>query len=113
MMEARQSIPSMDIIWPYLRERFTLLGSVALCVLTISHSNAAEEHVFSMIENNKTTISSLLNLKTSLYSIMIIKMNMLEDLVPCYHTKLPIELLKKCKTACKDYNKQLSEADEE
>ena len=40
-------------------------------------------------------------------------MNMPEYLVPCYHTKLPIELSKKCKTACKDCNKQLNEADEE
>ena len=103
----------MDIIWGYLRERFPFLSSVALCVLTIPHSNAAEERVFSMIKKNKTTFRSSLDLKTSLNSIMIIKMNTPEDLVPCYRTKLPIELLKKCKTACKDYNKQLSEADEE
>ena len=44
----------MDIIWDYLTERFSLLSSVALCVLTIPHSNANEEHVFSIIKKNKT-----------------------------------------------------------
>ena len=102
----------MDIIWGYLRER-SPLSSVALGVLTIPHSNAAEERALSMIKKNKTTFCSSLDLKTSLKSIMIIKINTLEDLVPCYRTKLPIELFKKCKTACKDYKKQLSEADEE
>ena len=95
----------MDIIWGYLRERFQLFSSVALCVLTIPHSNVAEERVFSMIKKNKSTFPSSLDLKSSLNSIVIIKMNTSEDLVPCYRTKLPIELLKKCKTACKDYNK--------
>ena len=56
----------MDIIWGYLRERFLLLGSVALCVLTIPRSNAAGERVFSMIKKNKTTFCSSLDLKTSL-----------------------------------------------
>ena len=93
----------MDIIWGYLRERFPFLSSVALCVLTIPHSNAAEERVFSMIKNNKTSLNSM----------MINKMNTPEDLTPCFRTKLPIELFKKIKTACKDYNKQLSEVDEE
>ena len=36
----------MDIIWGYLMERFPLLSSVALCVLTIPRSNATEERVF-------------------------------------------------------------------
>ena len=93
--------------------KIPLLSSIALCVLTIPHSNVAEERVFSPIKKNKTTFRSSLDLKTSLNSIMIIKMNTSEDLVPCYRTKLPIELLKKYKKACKDYNKYLSEADEE
>ena len=53
----------MDIIWGYLMERFPLLSSVALCVLTIPHSNATEERVFSMIKKNKTTFCLSLNLK--------------------------------------------------
>ena len=77
-----------------------MLSSVALYVLTIPHINAAEECVFSMIKENKTTFRSSLDLKTSLNSIMITKMNTPEHL----------ELLKNCKTACKDYNKQLSKA---
>ena len=90
----------MDIIWGYLMERFPLLSSAALCVLTIPHSNATEKRVFSMIKKNKTTFPLSLNLKTSLNSIMIIKMDTPEHLVACYCTKLPITL-KKCKTACK------------
>ena len=86
----------MDIIWGYLRERVPLLSSVAFCIFTISHSNAAEERAFSIIKKNKTTFCPSLDLKTSLNSIMIIKMNTPEDLVPCYRTKLPVELLIKC-----------------
>ena len=51
----------MDIIWGYLRERFPLLSSVALCVLTIPHSNVAEERVFSIIKKKKTTFPSSLD----------------------------------------------------
>ena len=33
----------MDIVWGYLRQPLTLLSKIALAVLTIPQSNAAEE----------------------------------------------------------------------
>lgn len=51
----------MDVIWHYLstlksgdgRFRFKRLSEVAMLVLTIPHSNADEERVFSMVRKNK------------------------------------------------------------
>ena len=65
----------MDIIWAYLRQPFPLLSKIALSVLTIPHSNAAEERVFSMIKKNKTEFRANLDLSKTLDSIMVIKMN--------------------------------------
>ena len=43
----------MDIIWAYLRQLFPLLSKIALSVLAIPHSNAAEERVFPMIKKKQ------------------------------------------------------------
>ena len=73
-----------DIIWTYLRQPFSLLSKIALSVLTIPHSNAAEERVFSMIKKNKTEFRANLDLSKTLDSIMVIKMNHPEQMIPCY-----------------------------
>ena len=58
----RTSFYRMDIIWGYLSEleipgmnnkRFCMLAKVAKVVLTIPHSNAGEERVFSMIRKKE------------------------------------------------------------
>ena len=54
----------MDIIWGHLSEdkassgmkRFPKLSSVALLVLTLPHSNADEERVFSLIEKRRQNL---------------------------------------------------------
>lgn len=81
----------MDIIWAYLRQPFPLLSKIALSVLTIPHSNAAEERVFSMIKKNKTEFRANLDLSKTLDSIMVIKMNHPEQLIPCYNMKFSNE----------------------
>ena len=98
----------MDIIWAYLRQPFPLLSKIALSVLTIPHSNAAEERVFSMIKKNKTEFRANLDLSKTLDSIMVIKMNHPEQMIPCYSMRFSDELLKKCKSACSVYNKEHS-----
>ena len=53
---------SMDILWAYLSTitnidgspKFTILADVAQLVVTIPHSNAAEDCVFSLVRKNKT-----------------------------------------------------------
>ena len=46
----------IDMVWGYLRQRFPLLSEIALAILVVPHSNAADERVFSMIRKNKTEL---------------------------------------------------------
>ena len=43
----------MDMGWDYLQQRFPLLTEIALAILVVPHSNAADERVFSMIKKKK------------------------------------------------------------
>ena len=95
----------MDMIWGSLQEKLPNLSKVALGVLTIPHSNAGEERVFSTIRKNKTDFRSNLDLRSSLSSIMTIKMNKPEDLLTCHRFKPSKNLLSKCKAACREYNR--------
>ena len=98
----------MDIIWAYLYQPSPLLSKITLSVLTISHSNAAEERAFSIIKKKKTEFRANLDLSRTLDSIMVIKMNHTEQMIPCYSMRFSDELLKKCKSACSEYNKEHS-----
>ena len=98
----------MDIIWSYLRASLPRLADIALFLLTIPYSNAAEEHNFSMITKNKTKFRSSLSNNRSLNSIMPIKMNKPKSFKPCYQWKFSEELMKKCKKACMGYNAEHS-----
>ena len=65
----------MDIICEYLRDQLPNLSKVALSVLTIARSHAAEEQVFSLVWKNKMNFSANLEMETSMSSIMTIKIN--------------------------------------
>ena len=95
----------MDMVWGYLRQRLPLLSEIALAILVVPHSNVADEMVFSMIRKNKTEFRSRLDLFKSLNSAMRVKMSLPEQIQPCYRWKLDKELMKKCKSACKEYNR--------
>ena len=88
----------MDMVWGYLRQRFSLLNEIALAILVIPHSNAADERVFSMIRKNKTEIRSRSDLSNLLNSVMRVMMSLPEQIQPCYHSKSDKELLKKCQS---------------
>ena len=94
-----KSYHRMDVIWAHLRAILPNLSDVALTVLTVPYSNAAEERVFSIIRKNKTEFLSRLDV-TSLNAIMVVKMSTPESLLPCYRWKPTKELLKACKKAC-------------
>ena len=100
----------MDMVWSHLKTSLPKLSEIALFLLTIPHSNAGEERIFSMVGKNKTKFRSNLDNDKSLNSIMLIKMNKPESFKPCYQWKFSQDLLKKCKMACKNYNKQHSSA---
>ena len=103
----------MDMVWGYLRQRFSLLSEIALAILVVPHSNAADERVLSMIRKNKTEFRSRLDLSKLLNSVMRVKMSLPEQIQPCYRWKPDKELLKKCKSACKEYNRAHSSKDAE
>ena len=99
-----------DIVWGHLQEmttpddrkRFPILSKVALLVLTIPHSNAGEERVFSMIKKNLTSLRSCLDQEEILGSIMTIKM---ESLSRPEGINLPPNVVKAAKSATRLYNK--------
>ena len=79
----------MDVIWNYLLHlqnadgslKLGKLGIIALLVLTLPHSNAEEERVFSMINKNKTKLRPSLKLDGTLSSILTTK---LANWEPCH-----------------------------
>ena len=95
----------MDMIWGHLRDKLPNLSKVAVSLLTIPHSNSAEERVFSLVRKNKRDFRANLDLETSLSSIITIKMNRPASLQACHQFKPSKELLKKCKAACRVYNR--------
>ncbi len=98
----------IDDLWGYLKDvkkpgtnlfEFDLLFKVAEIILTIPHSNASEERVFSLITKNKTPSRDSLKLDGTLSSLMIVKT----------HIDTPLEwkpTLEKAKKATAIYNKQ-------
>ena len=98
----------MDVIWGHLKERFPNLPDIALTVLTVTHSNASDERVFSMVKKNQTEFRSHLQLGGSLNSIVRIKMAYPESVCPCHEWMLKDDLLKSCTSATKTYNEEHS-----
>ena len=94
-----------DVVWNQLGNmrrpngqlRFQRLVRVAKLVLTMPHSNAAEERVFSMIRKNKTPFRPNLNPSETLGSIITIKMK-LEQRDPSRKFEFPPKLLSTAKS---------------
>lgn len=99
----------MDVIWSFLNTIknpdgkliFERLAKVALLVLTIPHSNAQEERVFSLVTKNKTKFRPNLKLDGTLASILTIK---LANAQPCHKFEPPQEVIESAKTATMIYN---------
>ena len=72
----------MDMVWGHVGIKLSMLSDLTLFLLTVPHSNAAEERVFSMISKYKTKFRANLDMASSLNSIMLMKMNQPESLVP-------------------------------
>ena len=100
----------MDMIWSHISTMkssdgsylYSRLAKVALLVLVISHSNAEEERVFSLITKNKTSFRPSLKLDGTLSSIIQVK---LANPEPCHRYEPTKEVIKKAKTATMMYNK--------
>ena len=105
---------SIDVLWAYIRKiqiigssecKFARLSKVATTVLVISHSNAAEERVFSMVCKNKTPFRPSLGLDGTLSSIITVKLGIEE---PCEKFEPDRALLDDAKKATWEYNKPYS-----
>ena len=103
----------MDVLWHHLSSlryadnslRFPRLTRVGKVVLTIPHSNAEEERLFSMVRKSKTAFRPNLDLKGILSSILSIK---LAARVPAHCFEPTSEVLKNAKAATWEYNKAYS-----
>jgi hypothetical protein len=102
----------IDMIWGHISDmktgdncnlQFPSLSAIARLVLTLPHSNAGEERVFSLVRLNKTPYRSCLGIDGTLSSILTVKMN---DIEPCYNYEPTQEMLEKSKKATWEYNKQ-------
>ena len=93
----------MDIIWGYLNNMkspdgsscFQKLAQVAILVLTLPHSNAAEERVFSLVNKNKMKLWTSLQLDGTLSSILTIKLAAGD--IPCHEFEPPSSVLETAK----------------
>ena len=101
----------IDVLWGYLRNikvpgtntlEFDLLFKVAQTVMTIPHSNAGEERVFSLINKNKTPSRSSLQADGSLSSLMVIKTHIEDPLL----WKPSKGIIDKAKRVTKLYNEK-------
>ena len=101
----------VDALWSYLATRrvpgsnkaeFGLLCKVATAIMTIPHSNAGEERIFSLINKNKTPSRSSLQLENTLSSIVMVKTHIADPM----RWKPSADVLKLAKKATIEYNQR-------
>ena len=107
----------MDRIWSHISQmklpgldsaRFAHLSPIAKLVLTIPHSNAAEEPVFSVIRKIRRDDRGKLQLEGTLFSLVTVKLNLPESKAqPCYAFQPSKTLLQQAKKATSYYNKEV------
>ena len=82
-IDPKTKVLRIDVVWSHLcgmsslatgEPRFLLLSTVARLVLVITHSNADEERVSSLINKNKTYFRPSLALDGTLSSIVQVKL---------------------------------------
>ena len=105
----------MDVLWSYVGDMkdtaesvlcYPRLRKVARLILTIPHSNAEEESVFSIIRKNKTCFHPNLDPEETLASVVTVKLAM--ELQNEESFKIPDEVLTASKTATYKYKIQHS-----
>ena len=109
-VSSKPNLYSMYVVWEYLSTRknadsstqFLHLSHIVQLVLTIPHSNAAEEHVFSMVRKIQTPLRPNLDPEETLGSIVTTKMALIKD-TPAYKFEPPKELLIAAKKATREY----------
>ncbi|CAH2086584.1 unnamed protein product [Euphydryas editha] len=72
---------------------FKELCDLALTVISLPHSNAEIERIFSAMNNTKTKLRNRMNLK-SINSVLMIKYSLRRINKSCYDYEIPIDVLK-------------------
>lgn len=89
----------MDVKWSKLfdlyKDKYGLLSKFMLSILTIPHSNAECERIFSLVTKNLTQFRSTLS-SQNLESLLTVKSNMTS---PCFQQNFETEFLKRAKSA--------------
>ena len=107
----------MDRIWSHISQmkipgrecaRFPNLSPIAMLVLTIPHSNAGEERVFSVIRKIRRDDRGKLQLEGTLSSLITVTLNLPESKAqPCYAFHPSKTLFQQAKKATSYYNKEV------
>ena len=82
---------------------FEKQSKISRLILTVPHSNAKEERLFSMAWKNKTCFRPNLDPEETLGSLITVKLARENE--PIHEITLPQEVLDKAKKATKEYNK--------
>ena len=100
----------LDSLWSFIGEMkdpaenallFPRLSKVVRFILTIPHSNAEEERVFSIVKKNKTCFWPRLDPEETLTSIVTVKLAMESESVETFN--IPHEVLTAAKSATYKY----------
>ena len=100
----------LDSLWSFIRQMkdhaenallFPRLWKVVRFILTIPHSNAGEERVFSIVRKNKTCFRPRLDPEETLASIVTVKLAMESESVETFN--IPQEVLTAAKSATYKY----------
>ena len=85
-------------------KRFKQLPKVAGLVLVLSHSNAGEEQLFSIVRKNKSESRASMRLEGTLSRLLVMKLQYPEQTVPCHKWSPTKELFDSFKKAATAYN---------
>lgn len=101
-LSVRWSVSNENATYFYLFVSPAIISiKIAKLVLTLPHSNADEERVFSFVKHNKTPYRDALNINSTLSSILTVKMASKE---PCFKFEPTSEVLTASKKATWSYN---------
>ena len=109
----------VDIVWNRIGEmtsadgtkRFKRLFPIAIIILSLPHSNAEEERLFSMVKGNKTAFCPNLDPQETLGSILTLKLALKVEKI--HKMDIPKDILTRAKKATWEYNKAHSSINQE
>lgn len=95
-----ESLKRVDEVWSQLQQdsQYTLLSSVMLGILTLPHSNADSERVFSVVRKNQTVFRPNASRKL-LESVLVVKSDSFARGSACYEQTFDAAFLRKAKSA--------------